>query len=301
MVEDPVLEKRVAMHVFCQLKLILHSELVCQRNTNQVHKFLQTVLPAVVEAAPDAEATAEMRKKQAELLKDFVTAMELNGRMAKKAKDASIRRRELEECEEVKKAMLMPKYKRKSPKNKVNMLQMQASLVCWLLTVDLIIHSPSKNDEKQRRDHWTGARLLDREGNYEMQKKYYCKMSKNLLWLEAQRHPDLGGWPDLFNEDGTLRMKKTRFDSLTPGYFKQFTKSQMKMCTCKDCENAKLFSQAKVEWSKLNNNEMVAQLTELEEWMKSHPKTHLTFDTKISLICCNKPNLSETPFHALTS
>jgi hypothetical protein len=141
------------------------------------------------------------------------------------------------------------------------------------LTMDLIIHSPSKKDAKQFQDHWTGTRLLDEEGNYEMQKKYYYKTSKNLLWLEAQNNSNRGGWPDLFNEDGTLRMKKTTFYSLMPGYFKQFTKLQMKMCTCKDCENAKLFHQAKLGWSKLNNNEMVVQLNKLEEWIESSKKT----------------------------
>jgi hypothetical protein len=150
--------------------------------------------------------------------------MDLHGRMAKTAKLATVRRRELEECEDLNKAVLTPQYKRKSPKTKVNTPQMQASLVRWLLTLDLVIHSPRRKDAKQFRDHWTGARLLDEAGNYEMQRKYYYKTSKYLLWLEAQQDPNMGGWPNLFNEDETPRMSRTRFCSLIPRYFKQFTK-----------------------------------------------------------------------------
>jgi hypothetical protein len=89
------------------------------------------VLPAVVEAAPIEDGTAEMRKKHAERLNDFREAMELNGRMTKKAKLATIRHRELEECKELNKAMLTSKYKRKPPKTKVDTPLMQASLVRW--------------------------------------------------------------------------------------------------------------------------------------------------------------------------
>ena len=69
-------------------------------------------------------------------------------------------------------------------------------------------------------------------------------------------------------------MKKTRFDSLIPRCFTQFTKSQMKMCTCKDCENAKLYHQGKSGWNKLNADEIWAQIKELEEWIKKKPKHH---------------------------
>ena len=120
MAEDPDLERRVAMQMFRQVKEMLHSGLVYQRNTNQAHELLRTVLPVIVEASPDEGATSEMRKKHAEGLKDFLEAMDLHGGMAKKAKLATIRRRELEQCEELKKAVLAPNYKRKSPNTKVN-------------------------------------------------------------------------------------------------------------------------------------------------------------------------------------
>jgi hypothetical protein len=77
--------------------------------------------------------------------------------------------------------------------------------------------------------------LVDKEENFDMQHKYYYKTSKNLLWMEAKKDPDQGGWPGLHTKDGKLRMKKTQFDSLIPDYFKQFTKTQMRMCACKDC------------------------------------------------------------------
>ena len=187
--------------------------------------------------------------------------------MLAKLEEAAERWRDVENCEDLKQAVVSPAFKRKSPCNKKNTAQNQASLVRWLDKCDLIIHSPDKRDMKQKRDHFTKERLLDAEGNYVLQRKFYYKTSKHLLWKEAKKPPDEGGWADLHGPDGTLTMQRTTFDSLIPDYFKQFTKSQMKTCCCTVCENAQYFHADYQAWTKCNRKNLSLQMKNLKEWL----------------------------------
>jgi hypothetical protein len=217
-----------------------------------------------VEAALGEGASAQVKTVHVKRRMELLKALNMrNFWMARKAADASVRWHDLKAGEHT---VIALKHKQKMPWDKVNTPQMQASLVHWLLTLDLIIPSPSKKDAKQHQDHWPGERLVDEEGNYELQRNYYHKTPKDPLWGEAQKDPQQEGWLDLHTEDGKLRMKKTMFDSLTLDYFKQFTKSQMRMCACKDCENTKVFPQAKLGWNNSNVKEMGVQVKELEDW-----------------------------------
>ena len=174
MVKEPDLVRRQAMMVYKQIKAYFHLPAVYQRNSNQVQTFLRTVLPAMVEAAPPEDATSKKKQEHKENEKEFLKAMGLKrrGGMLANLKEAAKRRRELENCEDVKQAIVSPAFKGKSPCNKKNTAQNQASLVRWLDKCDLIIHSPDKRDMKQKRDHFTKERLLDVEGNYVLQRKY---------------------------------------------------------------------------------------------------------------------------------
>ena len=191
--------------------------------------------------------------------------------MLPKLMEAAKRQRDVKNCEDLKEAVLSPDYRRKSPRNKKNTPQNQASLVRWLMESDCIINSPDKRDMKQKRDHFLNERFLDEEGNYELQQKYYYKTSKHLLWLEAKKPPDQGGWPDLHGPNGTLKMGRTTFDGLIPGYFKQYTKSQMRTCCCTVCENGTMIHSDYQAWARHNIKELSMQKANLEEWLKNNP------------------------------
>ena len=140
-----------------------------------------------------------------------------------------------------------------------------------MMTTDLIVNSPDKRDMKQLRDHWTNKRMIDEAGNFILQRKCYHKTSKNRLWMAAQKPPEEGGWPDLHGEDGKLTMKKTVFDGLIPNYFKQCSKSQMRVCCCKDCENARMFHSDYLAWAKQNQKELHLKEQKLKKWLEENP------------------------------
>ena len=91
------------------------------------------------------------------------------------------------------------------------------------------------------------------------------KHSKYSLWLEAKKPVEEGGWPALHKENGGLIMRRTAFESLIPCSYRKFTSTQMKLCKCLDCENAKLIHEDKMAWNLLNARALQTQVRETTE------------------------------------
>ena len=238
MLKDPDREKQTDHTIVNNLRQMLHSEKVWERQTNESIEHQYGTFFRICPTMPPDDCSAQDRRRWKTDMKNIIYRLDMKGEAMRKwcYEMSKYKREQLQNPE----LSINPRYQRKPPSNKMLTIEKLHQFKVWMIRdSESVVDSPDQKDMKQKRHPLTKKVMRDQDGKPMMQRKYYYKLSLNRLWLEATKLDT--GFKGFRKDDGKgeVCVHRTTMDKMVKmlGCFSLLSESQSRGCLCVDCLN----------------------------------------------------------------